>query len=152
LLDTIHAGIPSFSILKFSSLSCESIPATVEDVQMSFFDRLVSSSAGKMSLLALAAFLEAWGDSFFQVCFYRASGAARILAFVTGALVLAAYGSVVNLPRWDFGKLIGVYVVLFFVIAQIIARVRFGQTPTMPIYAGGTLIVLGGLVIAFWQA
>jgi hypothetical protein len=57
-----------------------------------------------------------------------------------------------GVPRWDFGKLLGVYVTLFFVVAQIVAWARFGQTPTTPIYAGGALIVIGGLVIAFWRA
>lgn len=74
-----------------------------------------------------------------------------MLAFLAGAAVLAAYGSIVNVPRWDFGKLLGGYVVLFFLMAQVLNRVRFGQSPTLPIYAGGGLIVAGGLVIAFWN-
>ena len=119
---------------------------------VNLLNRLVSNPLGMFGLLALAAALEAWGDSFFQTSFYRASGFGRALAFIVGVVVLACYGSVVNLPRWDFGKLLGVYVTLFFVVAQIVAWIRFGQTPTTPIYAGGALIVTGGLVIAFWQA
>ncbi len=119
---------------------------------MIFLDRLVGNPVGMVLVLAFAAFLEAWGDSFFQVSFYRSSGMGRVLAFAAGAVVLACYGSVVNTPRWDFGKLLGVYVVLFFIVAQVIAKVRFGQTPTPPIYAGGALIVAGGLVIALWRA
>ncbi len=119
---------------------------------MNVLDRLVSNPLGAFGVLALAAFLEAYGDSFFQVSFYRSSGPGRVLAFFAGAAVLAAYGSVVNVPRWDFGKLLGVYVVLFFLMAQVLNRVRFGQPPTPPIYAGGALIVTGGLVIAFWKA
>lgn len=118
---------------------------------MSILNRLVSSPLGAFCVLALAAFLEAWGDSFFQVSFYRSAGWGRMAAFAAGAVVLASYGSVVNVPQWDFGKLLGVYVVLFFVMAQLLARVRFGQSPTQPIYAGGALIVAGGLVIAFWK-
>lgn len=118
---------------------------------MNMLDRLVANPLGAFCVLTLAAFLEAYGDSFFQVSFYRSSGLGRVLAFVAGAAVLAAYGSVVNAPRWDFGKLLGVYVVLFFLMAQLLARVRFGQSPTPPIYAGGALIVAGGLVIAFWK-
>jgi drug/metabolite transporter superfamily protein YnfA len=72
--------------------------------------------------------------------------------FVAGTLVLASYGLFVNLPQWDFGKLLGVYVALFFVVAQIVAKVRFQQSPTLPILAGGALIVAGGLVITFWKA
>jgi hypothetical protein len=118
---------------------------------MNLLDRLVSNPLGVFSVLTLAAFLEAWGDSFFQVGFYRSSGIGRVLAFAAGTVVLACYGSMVNVPRWDFGKLLGVYVVLFFIVAQILARARFGQSPTPPIYAGGSLIVAGGLIIAFWR-
>jgi hypothetical protein len=114
--------------------------------------QLVQSPLGAFGFLALAAFLEAFGDSFFQAGFYHATGWGRVAALVTGAVVLAAYGSVVNLPRWDFGRLIGVYVAVFFVIAQILNKVRFGHAPTAPIYAGGVLIVAGGLVMAFWNA
>jgi small multidrug resistance family-3 protein len=126
-------------------------PTSLEVFVMNTLDRLVSNPLGALSVLTLAAFLEAWGDSFFQAGFYRSSGLGRVLAFLAGAAVLAAYGSVVNVPRWDFGKLLGVYVVLFFLMAQILAKVRFGQSPTLPICAGGGLIVAGGLLIAFWK-
>lgn len=118
---------------------------------MSVLDRFVENPWGAVCVLALAAFLEAWGDSFFQVGFYRSSGLGRLAALLAGAAVLATYGSVVNIPRWDFGKLLGAYVVLFFLMAQVLNKVRFGQTPTLPIYAGGTLIVAGGLVVMFWK-
>ena len=118
---------------------------------MNILGRLVANPVGALAVLSLAAFLEAWGDSFFQAGFYRSSGWGRVAAFVAGAAVLAAYGSVVNVPRWDFGKLLGAYVVLFFLMAQVLNRVRFGQSPTAPIYAGGALIVAGGMVIAFWK-
>ncbi|MGA3008183.1 MAG: hypothetical protein ABSE59_09860, partial [Opitutaceae bacterium] len=116
---------------------------------MNLLDRLVQNPLGAMAVLAFAAFLEAWGDSFFQVGFYRSSGTGRVLAIVAGAAVLAAYGATVNVPRWDFGKLLGVYVVLFFLMAQLLNKVRFQQSPTVPIYAGGALIVAGGLIVAF---
>jgi small multidrug resistance family-3 protein len=38
--------------------------------------------------------------------------------------------------------------VLFFLLAQIVARVRFGQAPTLPILIGGALIVAGGVTIS----
>ena len=118
---------------------------------MSILDRLIANPLGALAVLTLAALLEAYGDSFFQVGFYRSSGMGRVLALVAGALVLAAYGSVVNLPRWDFGKLLGVYVVLFFLMAQILNKIRFGQSPTPPIYAGGALIMAGGVVMVLWK-
>ena len=118
---------------------------------MNLLDRFVANPLGAFATLALAAFLEAHGDSFFQAGFYRSTGAGRILSLLFGAIVLALYGTVVNVPRWDFGKLLGVYVVMFFLMAQLQNKLRFGQSPTPPIYAGGALIVAGGLVIAFWR-
>lgn len=118
---------------------------------MNGIGRLLSLPLGAFTVLSMAAFLEVLGDSLFQTGFYRSTGIGRVLAIAAGAVVLALYGSVVNLPRWDFGRLLGVYVVLVFVMAQLVARVRFGQTPTAPIYAGGSLIVAGGMVMAFWK-
>jgi small multidrug resistance family-3 protein len=111
-------------------------------------NNLVTHRGGAFFLLAIAAFLEAYGDSCFQSALYRASGMSRVLAFVGGAASLVAYGLIVNGPRWEFGKLLGVYVVLFFCLAQIIARVKFGQAPTLPILMGGALICLGGVIIS----
>ena len=113
-------------------------------------DRVTASPAGIFGVLALAAFLEAFGDSFFQVAFYRSSGVGRLFALLAGTAVLACYGAVVNTPKWDFGRLIGVYVVFFFISAQLVNRARFGQSPTLPIYAGGALIVAGGMLMALW--
>jgi drug/metabolite transporter superfamily protein YnfA len=119
---------------------------------MNQLNRLISTPAGAFGVLALAAFLEVFGDACFQSGLYRSAGSTRVAWFVAGTAVLASYGLFVNLPQWDFGKLLGVYVALFFVVAQIVAKVRFHQTPTPPIYAGGALIVAGGLVITFWKA
>ena len=116
-----------------------------------FLTQLVGTRTGTVAILLLAAFLEAYGDSCFQSGLYRASGAARYVAFAGGALALTLYGLTVNTPPWDFGKLLGLYVVLFFLVAQVLARVRFNQVPTPPILLGGSLIVAGGAVITFWQ-
>ena len=118
---------------------------------MKILNQIVAHRGGALLILVIAAFFEAFGDSLFQTGLYRASGAARVLSFAGGVSVLALYGLVVNLPRWDFGRLLGVYVVLFFVMAQILAKVRFNQSPTPPILLGGSFIVIGGLVITFWK-
>ncbi|WP_433965956.1 hypothetical protein [Tunturiibacter gelidiferens] len=44
----------------------------------------------------------------------------------------------------DFGKLLDIYVVLFFLVAQIMAKLQFHQSPTKPIYLGGAFVVVGG--------
>ena len=113
--------------------------------------QLTATRAGTFAVLLLAAFLEAYGDSSFQQGLYRASGVARYAAFALGALTLAGYGLAVNTPPWDFGKLLGLYIVLFFLVVQVVAKVRFQQTPTLPTLVGGSLIVAGGAVITFWK-
>jgi len=118
----------------------------------SLLNQLVASPTGAAFVLVIAASLEVFGDSFFQSGLYRSSGGTRALWFGLGVAVLALYGFFVNLPQWDFGKLLGVYVALFFVVAQVVAKVRFHQSPTTPILVGGSLIVAGGLVITFWKA
>ena len=112
-------------------------------------DHVVAYRSGAFLVLLLAASLEAYGDSSFQTALYRSSGMYRAIAFLAGAASLVAYGLVVNTPRWDFGKLLGVYVALFFLLAQVVARIRFGQTPAWPVLLGGSLIVAGGVIISF---
>jgi drug/metabolite transporter superfamily protein YnfA len=102
-------------------------------------------------LLLVAAMLEAGGDALVRVGLHGSAPGSRIGFFAAGALVLFAYGVAVNAPPWDFGRLLGVYVTLFFLVAQIINLAVFGVRPTLPIYAGGALIMAGGLLITFWR-
>ena len=106
---------------------------------------------GAFALLALAAYLEVYGDACFQSGLYNATGARRVAWFAAGAAVLVAYSLFLNSSQIDFGRLLGVYVVLFFLVAQVVAKLKFGQSPTAPIYLGGAFIVLGGLVMTLWR-
>jgi small multidrug resistance family-3 protein len=107
---------------------------------------------GILGLLALAAMLEAGGDALVRSGLHTPVLASRIGFMAVGAAVLFTYGVSVNLPPWDFGRLLGVYVALFFVVAQLINLFAFGMKPGLPIYLGGLLIVSGGLLITFWRA
>lgn len=100
------------------------------------------------AILLLAALLEAGGDALVR------SGlrGGRILGLALGAAVLFAYGVTINLPRWDFGRLLGVYIALFFVVSQVISVWVFHEHLPLSRLLGGTLIVAGGLVITFWKA
>ena len=73
--------------------------------------------------------------------------ALRAVLFGVGGLVLAVYGYVVNIAKWDFGKLLGLYVVFFVVVAQVLSWLVFKQPPSAGTLVGVALIVIGGIVI-----
>ena len=112
----------------------------------------MSLAAAPFLLLFLAATLEAGGDALVRLGLHGGSPAARIGFLAAGAAVLFAYGLAVNLPAWNFGRLLGVYVTLFFLVAQLINLLVFGMKPSLPILVGGVLIIAGGLVISLWRA
>jgi small multidrug resistance family-3 protein len=117
----------------------------------SLIQTLVARPAGVFLFLLAAAFLEVLGDSFFQSALHRPSSTPRWVLYAGGAAILSFYGFVVNLPHWDFGKLLGVYVAFFFVAAQIVAWIRFHQKLSLPTLVGGSMIVVGGFLISFWK-
>jgi small multidrug resistance family-3 protein len=98
-------------------------------------------------ILFAAAVLEAGGDAIVRTGLHSSQLASRLTWFLFGGVVLFAYGWVVNAPPWDFGKLLGIYVVFFFVVSQLINFFFFHQKPSLTIILGGLLIVSGGLVI-----
>ena len=102
-------------------------------------------------VLFIAAVFEAGGDALMRGSIHATEGTRKAMLFAAGALVLTAYGYLVNTPSWDFGRLLGIYVVFFFVVAQLINWLAFHQTPTPAVLAGGALIVAGGAVMSFWQ-
>jgi hypothetical protein len=104
------------------------------------------------SLLLGAALLEAAGDALARMGLHASGSTSRVGLFLGAAAVLLAYGVLVNSPPWDFGKLLGIYVTLFFVVAQVVNLLFFHVWPAPSVYVGGALIVAGGLLITLWQA
>jgi len=101
-----------------------------------------------MVVLLLAACMEAGGDALMRVGLHTPTHARAAVFFLLGGLVLTFYGYTVNAPPWDFGRLLGVYVAFFFVVAQLISWLRFGQKPAPMTLLGGALIVIGGCVVS----
>ena len=101
-----------------------------------------------IAILLLAATLEAGGDALMRAGLHKHMVWQRASLFALAALVLFAYGWTVNAPPWDFGKLLGIYVVFFFLVAQLISWLVFKQIPSLAIAIGGLPIVAGGLVIS----
>ena len=102
-------------------------------------------------LLLIAAVLEVGGDAIVRAGLKGHTSAARAGYLALGAVVLFGYGVFVNTAPADFGRLLGMYVVLFFIVAQLVNLFVFGVRPGMGIIAGGALIVAGGIVISAWK-
>ncbi len=95
-----------------------------------------------------AAMLEVAGDAAIRQGLWG-----RGIAFVCGGvLALGCYGIIVNLVRWDFSKLLGVYVAVFALISILCGRFVFRETVPLSTWIGLALIILGGLVIQFGSA
>ena len=99
-------------------------------------------------ILFICACLEAGGDALFRRGMHSSPTSTRAVLYLSAGVVLFAYGWLVNRPPWSFGSLLGVYIVLFFVVAQAMSWAVFGERPAAHILIGGALIVTGGLVIA----
>lgn len=100
---------------------------------------------GWLVALALvgAAVLEVAGDAVVRSGLRGGSGAR--VAF--GGLLLAAYGLVVNLIPWDFGRLLGAYVAAFALVAVLVGRLVFGEPIAATTWLGLALITLGATLI-----
>ncbi len=65
--------------------------------------------------------------------------------------VLIAYGFMVNLTKLDFGRLMGIYIVLFFLVAQSVSVLIFKEKMPIGVIVGGSLVVSGGVLMTLWH-
>lgn len=92
-----------------------------------------------------AALLEVGGDALIRMGLRTSFWICLIL----GALSLIIYGFVVNLVRWDFSKLMGVYVAVFAVISFLVSFLWMKEPINGMTVLGLLIIVVGGLVVQF---
>ena len=91
----------------------------------------------------MAALLEVGGDALVR----RGLRAAGLPFVAAGFVTLGCYGLVVNSVRWDFSKLIGVYVAFFALVSILVGRVAFHESIPLSTWLGMGLIIAGGMVI-----
>jgi hypothetical protein len=102
--------------------------------------------------LIAATALEVSGDAIIRKSLFEHAGLARIGLFLAGAILLAGYGTFLNLAPLEFGKVVGLYIATLFVMWQVITFFAFRTLPTIPVMLGGIMIVTGGLIVSFWKA
>jgi len=98
-----------------------------------------------------ATVFEAGGDAIVRIALHHQSVSARIGLFLLGYLLLALYGTSLNLAPVEFAAVTGMYVATLFVVFQIVNFLFFGVLPTTATLVGGAFIVIGGLTVALWR-
>ncbi len=98
-----------------------------------------------LTVLVAAAVLEVGGDALVR----KGLSGGTLAVVAAGCVTLGGYGLMVNTLRWDFSKLLGVYVAVFAVLSVFWGRFVFKEEIPGATWAGLALIVAGGLVIQF---
>jgi len=96
-------------------------------------------------IFVVAALLEVGGDAAIR----RGLRGGGLLFILAGFCVLGSYGLVVNSVKWDFSKLLGVYVAFFALVSVLCGRYIFRDAIPASTWLGLSLIIVGGLVIQF---
>ncbi len=95
-----------------------------------------------------AAVLEVGGDAVIR----KGLRGSMVWFIVSGFLMLGCYGVVVNTVKWDFSRLLGVYVAVFAVVSILAGRFVFKETIPLTTWIGLAIIVVGGAVIQVGQS
>jgi hypothetical protein len=91
------------------------------------------------------------GDAIVRMAIYNHVGYIRIGLFLIGATLLLGYGSFLNLTPLDFGRVVGLYIAMLFVVWQLVNLIAFRSIPTIPTLVGGALVIAGGAIISLWK-
>ena len=92
-----------------------------------------------------AAVLEVGGDAVVR----KGMQNSRPVFILLGFVMLGCYGVMVNMVKWDFSKMLGVYVAVFALISILFGRFGFKETISPATWIGLSLIMCGGLIIQF---
>ena len=95
-----------------------------------------------------SALLEVGGDAMTR----RGLRGQGLVWIAIGFAALGCYGLVVNLVKWDFSRLLGVYVAVFAWVSVCFGLFVFKERIPLSTWCGLGLITLGGLVIQFGPA
>jgi len=101
--------------------------------------------------LIAATALETFGDAIVRIGIGQTAWLPRSGLFLAGAFLLFGYGVSLNLAPIEFNRVVGLYIATLFIMWQLVNLIMFRSPPGMPVVLGGVLIVVGGLVVTFWE-
>jgi hypothetical protein len=112
---------------------------------------MISTKLIVLGFLILATAMEVTGDAIVRLGLVHPTFVTKLLYFAGGGALLFGYGYALNSAPIAFEKVVGIYIATLFVMWQGVSYLFFRHVPTLPILAGGSLIIVGGLIVAFWQ-
>jgi small multidrug resistance family-3 protein len=92
-----------------------------------------------------AAILEVGGDAVIR----KGLRGNSIFMIIIGCAILGSYGVLVNTIKWDFSKLLGVYVAIFALISILFGRFVFRENIPYTTWIGLIIIICGAMIIQF---
>ena len=92
-----------------------------------------------------AAILEVGGDAVIR----KGLRGRSLVIILLGCIMLGFYGVVVNTVKWDFSKLLGVYVAIFATVSILFGKLLFKENIVNSTWVGLIMIIFGGIVIQF---
>jgi len=101
--------------------------------------------------LIVATALETFGDAIVRMGIGQTAWLPRSALFLGGGLLLFGYGVSLNLAPIDFSRVVGLYLATLFIMWQAVNLIVFRAPPGLPVWLGGMLIVIGGLIVTFWE-
>jgi hypothetical protein len=104
-----------------------------------------------LACLIAATVAESYGDATIRIGLFQRAGTARVFTMLAGGFLLFVYGTLLNLAPLPFSRVVGFYIATLFVVWQVVTFIAFRNIPSPPIVVGGTLIIVGGLVVSFWR-
>jgi small multidrug resistance family-3 protein len=110
----------------------------------------VLQSIPAVAFLIVATALEVTGDAIVRKAMYDHAGHVRSGLLLLGMFLLLGYGVSLNLAPVPFARVVGLYIATLFIVWQVIGAITFQSRPSLPMLVGGTMIVLGGLIVTFW--
>ncbi|UBF27687.1 hypothetical protein K9N68_07160 [Kovacikia minuta CCNUW1] len=94
-------------------------------------------------IFTAAAILEVGGDAVIR----KGLEGSNLVVILGGGLMLSCYGLVINLVRWDFSKLLGVYIAIFALSSVLWGQFFFKESIPTSTWFGLAVIIAGGLII-----
>jgi len=92
-----------------------------------------------------AAVLEVGGDAVVR----KGLRGSSVPVLLLGGAMLGFYGVMVNTVKWDFSRLLGVYISVFALVSVLFGLFVFKEDVSVATYVGLPLIIAGGFIIQF---